>query len=184
MAEKFLGVKDKQKEAFKILSKEFGYKNIMAAPRLVKVTVSVATGSAMKRDKKRNDIVMDRLAKITGQKPTLRKAKMSVASFKTREGDQIGVAVTLRGARMLGFIDKTLNVALPRTKDFRGINRTSVDNIGNITFGIKEHTIFPEIHDEELKDVFGMAVTLVTTAKTKEEATKFFELVGIPFKKA
>ena len=183
MAEKFLSVKDKQKLSFEKLSKEFGYKNVMAAPHLVKVTVSVATGSAMKRDKKRNELVIDRLAKITGQKPTLRKAKMSVASFKTRQGDQIGVAVTLRGARMIGFLDKVLNVALPRTKDFRGINRTSVDNMGNMTFGIKEHTIFPEIADEELKDIFGMAVTIGTTAKTKEEAIKFFELIGIPFKK-
>jgi large subunit ribosomal protein L5 len=177
-------VQEIEKKSFETLSKEFGYKNVMAAPRLTKVTVSVATGSAMKKDRKRNDIVLDRLMKITGQKATLRKAKMSVASFKTREGDQIGVAVTLRGARMFGFLDKVFNVALPRTKDFRGLNRTSVDNIGNMTFGIKEHTIFPEIKDEELKDIFGMAVTLVTTAKTKEEATKFFELIGIPFKKA
>ena len=179
-----MSVADKQKESFKTLSKEFGYKNVMAAPHLVKVTVSVATGSAMKRDKKHNDLVLDRLSKITGQKATLRKAKMSVASFKTREGDQIGVAVTLRGARMIGFLDKVLNVSLPRTKDFRGLNRTSVDNMGNMTFGIKEHTIFPEIADEELKDVFGMAITIGTTATTKEEATKFFELIGIPFKKA
>ena len=180
----FKSVKEIEKEAFATLSKEFGYKNIMAAPRLTKVTISVATGSAMKRDKKRNDLVMDRLAKITGQKPTLRKAKKSVASFKTREGDQIGVAVTLRGDRMFGFLDKVLNVSLPRTKDFRGLNRTSVDAIGNMTFGIKEHTIFPEIKDEELKDVFGMAITMGTTAKTKDEATRFFELIGIPFKKA
>lgn len=179
-----VSVVDKQAKSFEILSKEFGYKNKMAAPRLVKVTVSVSTGSAMKRDKKRNDLVLDRLSKITGQKATIRKAKMSVASFKTREGDPIGVAVTLRGARMLGFLDKVLNVAIPRTKDFRGLNRTSVDDIGNMTFGIKEHTIFPEIKDEELKDVFGMAITMGTTAKTKEEATKFFELIGIPFKKA
>ncbi len=178
------GVQAIEQASFEKLSKQFGYTNMMAAPHLVKVSVSVATGSAMKRDKKRNDVVMDRLAKITGQKPTLRKAKKSVASFKTREGDQIGVAVTLRGARMYGFLDKLLNVSLPRTKDFRGINRTSVDAIGNMTFGIKEHTIFPEIHDEELKDVFGMAITLVTTAKTKEEAAAFFELLGIPFKKA
>lgn len=178
-----MSVQDKQKQAYAVLAKEFGYKNIMAAPRLVKVNISVATGSAMKRDKKFNDLVLDRLSKITGQKATVRKAKMSVASFKTREGDPIGVAVTLRGARMFGFLDKVLNVSLPRTKDFRGLNRTSVDNIGNMTFGIKEHTIFPEIHDEELKDVFGMAITLGTTAKTKEEATRFFELLGIPFKK-
>lgn len=184
MAKGFIGVKDIEKAAFEKMAKEFGYKNVMAAPRLVKVTVSVATGSAMKKDRKRNELVLDRLAKITGQKPTLRKAKMSVASFKTREGDEIGVAVTLRGDRMFGFLDKVLNVALPRTKDFRGLNRTSVDAIGNMTFGIKEHTIFPEIHDEELKDVFGMAITMVTTAKTKEEATRFFELIEIPFKKA
>jgi large subunit ribosomal protein L5 len=177
-------VVEKQKASFDILSKEFGYTNVMAAPHLVKVTVSVATGSAMKKDRKRNDIVMDRLAKITGQKPTIRKAKMSVASFKTREGDPIGVAVTLRGARMIGFLDKVFDVALPRTKDFRGLNRTSVDDIGNMTFGIKEHTIFPEIKDEELKDIFGMAITMVTTAKTKEEATRFFEILGVPFKKA
>jgi large subunit ribosomal protein L5 len=179
-----VSVLEKQKTSFDILSKEFGYKNIMAAPHLVKVTVSVSTGSAMKRDKKINDLVMDRLLKITGQKATIRKAKMSVASFKTREGDPIGVAVTLRGARMIGFLDKVFNVALPRTKDFRGLNRTSVDAIGNMTFGIKEHTIFPEIKDEELKDVFGMAITLGTTATTKEEATKFFEIIGVPFKKA
>jgi large subunit ribosomal protein L5 len=180
----FKGVQEIEKASFEKLSKEFGYKNVMASPHMTKVTVSVATGSAMKRDKKRNDLVVDRLAKITGQRPTVRKAKTSVASFKTREGDPIGVAVTLRGARMFGFLDKVFNVALPRTKDFRGINRTSVDDIGNMTFGIKEHTIFPEIKDEELKDIFGMAITMVTTAKTKEEATKFFELIGVPFKKA
>lgn len=177
-------VQEIQKASFEKLKNEFNYKNVMAAPHLQKVVISVATGTAVKKDRKRNEFVMDRLSKITGQKATLRKAKKSVASFKTREGDPIGVAVTLRGARMFGFVDKLLNVTLPRTKDFRGINRTSVDNIGNITFGIKEHTIFPEIKDEELKDVFGMAVTLVTTAKTKEEATRFFELIGIPFKKA
>jgi large subunit ribosomal protein L5 len=179
-----LSVQEIEKLAFEKLSKEFGYTNKMAAPRLTKVSVSVSTGSAMKRDKKFNDLVMDRLTKITGQKPTVRKAKMSVASFKTREGDPIGVAVTLRGARMFGFLDKVFNVSLPRTKDFRGLNRTSVDDIGNMTFGIKEHTIFPEIKDEELKDVFGMAITLVTTSKTKEEATAFFDLIGVPFKKA
>ena len=180
----FMGVKEKQEASFATLAKQFGYKNKLAAPRLVKVTVSVATGTAMKKDKKRNDLVIDRLTKITGQRPTLRKAKQAVASFKTRIGDPIGVAVTLRGARMFGFLDKVLNVSLPRTKDFRGLNRTSVDNIGNMTFGIKEHTIFPEIKDEELKDIFGMAITLGTTAKTAEEATKFFEFIGIPFKKA
>ena len=175
--------KNKIAKSFDTMKGDFGYKNAMAAPKLMKVVVSVATGTMMKKDRHRNDLVMDRITKITGQKPSIRAAKQSVASFKIREGDKIGVAVTLSGARMIGFLDKVINVALPRTKDFRGLERKSIDNIGNMTFGIKEHTIFPEIKDEELKDVFGMAITMVTTAKTKAEAEKFFELMGIPFKK-
>jgi large subunit ribosomal protein L5 len=176
-------VRDLEKKSFETLKKEFDYKNVMAAPHLEKVVVAVATGSLIKKDRNKNDFIMDRLTKITGQKPSIRVAKKAVASFKTREGDKIGVAVTLRGKRMYGFLDKLFNVSLPRTKDFRGVNRTSVDGIGNITFGIKEHTIFPEISEEEIKDIFGMAITIVTSAKTKGEATKFLELVGVPFKK-
>ena len=130
-----------------------------------------------------HNVVAGRLAIIAGQKPSGRPAKKSIASFKLREGEVIGQLVTLRGARMFGFLDKVLNVSLPRTKDFRGINRTSVDNIGNLTFGIKEHTIFPEIHDEELKDVFGLAVTIVTNVKNKKEAEAFLTYLGFPFKK-
>jgi large subunit ribosomal protein L5 len=126
---------------------------------------------------------MDRLTKITGQRPTVRSAKKSVASFKVRQGDPIGVAVTLRGARMNHFLDKLIHIAIPRTKDFRGIDPKAVDNIGNMTIGIKEHSIFPETSDEDLKDVFGFAITLVSTAKGKEEALKFFTHLGIPFKK-
>jgi large subunit ribosomal protein L5 len=126
---------------------------------------------------------LDRLSKITGQKPALRQAKKSIASFKIRQGDPVGVSVSLRGTRMYGFLDKLLNIALPRTKDFRGIESKIVDSIGNATIGIKEHTVFPETVDEELKDVFGMAVTVVTTAKSKEEAKEFFDLIGVPFKK-
>lgn len=177
-------VYSKAQKSFETLSSEFGYKNKLAAPRLTKVVVSVATGSMMKKDRNRNDLVVDRLTKITGQKPNVRKAKQSVATFKIREGDEIGVAVTLRGKKAHALLDKIIDVALPRTKDFRGLERKTVDNIGNMTFGIKEHTIFPEIKDEELKDVFGMAITLVTTAKSNKEATRFFELIGIPFKKA
>lgn len=176
-------VKQKENKAFGALSKEFGYKSKMASPKLVKVVVAVGTGSAIKRDKNRNDFILGRLAKITGQKPATRGAKKSIASFKVRTGDPIGVLVTLRGARMYTFLDKLINVAIPRTKDFRGMETKIVDNIGNLTMSIKEHTIFPETGDEELKDVFGMAVTLVTTAKTKKEATEFFRLIGIPFKK-
>jgi len=176
-------VKQKEKKAYSTLKAKYGYKGVMASPHLEKVVIAVGTGSGLKRDKDRNKFVMDRLAKITGQKPATRGAKKSIASFKVREGDPIGVLVTLRGARMYGFLDKLINVAIPRTKDFRGIDRKIVDNIGNLTMSIKEHTIFPETGDEELKDVFGLAITIVTTAKTKPEATEFFELIGIPFKK-
>lgn len=176
-------IKEKQKKAYSKMKELFGYKNTMATPRLVKVVVSVGTGTATKRDKNHNDFVVGRLAKITGQKPSLRSAKKSIASFKIRTGDPVGVMVTLRGARMYSFLDKLINVAIPRTKDFRGIDQKIVDNIGNLTLSIREHTIFPETGDEELKDVFGMAVTIVTTAKTKNEALEFFKLLGIPFKK-
>ncbi len=176
-------VQEKIASAFDVMKSEFKYKNKLQAPRLQKITLSVATGRAMKQDKKKNEFVIGRLNKIVGQKAVERQAKKSIASFKTRTGDKIGVSVTLRGARMYGFLEKLLDTSLPRTKDFRGIKRTSVDEIGNLTFGIKEHTIFPEIHDEELKDIFGMAVTLTTTAKDKKEAIKFFEIIGIPFKK-
>jgi large subunit ribosomal protein L5 len=175
--------KEKAAKAFETLKGEFGYTNVNAAPKLTKVVISVATGSAMKRDRNRNKLVLNRLSKITGQMPSITKAKKSVASFKLREGEEIGVRVTLRGKNMYAFLDKLFAVALPRTKDFRGLNETGIDSMGNYTFGIKEHTIFPEIHDEELKDIFGMAVTLVTTAKDKKEAKAFLSLIEVPFKK-
>ena len=177
-------VKNKEKKAYSTLKSKYDYKNVMASPRLVKVVVASGTGSGLRRNKDHNKLVLERIAKITGQKPATKSAKKSIASFKTRIGDPVGVMVTLRGARMYGFLDKLINVAIPRTKDFRGIERKIVDSIGNLTMSIKEHTIFPETGDEELKDVFGLAVTIVTTAKSKPEATEFFELIGIPFKKA
>jgi large subunit ribosomal protein L5 len=176
-------IKQKEKKVFATLKGKYNYKNTMAAPHLVKIVIATGTGSGLKRDKDRNTFIMGRLAKITGQKPATRGAKKSIASFKVRIGDPIGVMATLRGARMYGFLDKLINVAIPRTKDFRGIDRKVVDNIGNMTMSIKEHTIFPETGDEELKDVFGMAVTIVTTAKTKQEAIDYLEFLGIPFKK-
>ena len=183
MTKQSIGVKEKIENSFEEMSKAFGYKNKLASPKITKVSVSVATGSAMKKDRKKNEFIVDRLAKITGQKPVIRKAKQSNASFKIRQGDAIGVSASLRGKRMYAFLDKIINLAIPRTKDFRGIERKTIDNMGNMTFGIKEHTIFPEIRDEELKDVFGMAITIVTTAKTKEEAEKLLEIINIPFKK-
>ena len=176
-------VKQKEKKAYSTLKAKYGYKNVMASPRLVKVVIASGTGSGLKRNKDHNKLVLERLAKITGQRPATKSAKKSIASFKIRIGDPVGVMVTLRGARMYGFLDKLINVAIPRTKDFRGIERKIVDNIGNLTMSIKEHTIFPETGDEELKDVFGLAITIVTTAKSKPEATEFFELIGVPFKK-
>jgi large subunit ribosomal protein L5 len=163
--------------------KEFGYKNPFAAPRLTKIVVSVGTGSKMKKDREATTKIAERLARIVGQKPAVRAAKQSVAGFKIRQGDQVGLSVTLRGARMHDFLDKLVHVALPRTKDFRGLNTSTVDAMGNMTLGIKEHTIFPETADEDLRDVFSLAVTLVSTAKTKKEAFAFFQHLGIPFKK-
>ncbi len=180
---KHLTVKEKNDNAFDAMKGDFGYKNKMAVPRLVKVIISTATGTGMKKDPKRNEHIINRLAKITGQKSNVRGAKKSVASFKIRTGDPIGVTVTLRGARMYGFLEKLINIAFPRTKDFRGLDRKSLDSIGNVTLGIKEHTIFPETGDEDIRDVFGMAITVVTTAKNKKEAEKFFEHLGMPFKK-
>ena len=176
-------VKQKTEKAYGAMKDSFGYKNKLSAPRLVKVVVASGTGTAMKKDRNRNDFIVDRLAKITGQRPTVRGAKQSIASFKIRTNDPVGVAVTLRGEQMYSFLDKFINVAVPRMKDFRGFDTKGVDNIGNITIGIKEHTVFPETSDEELKDVFGFGLTIVTTAKTKEEAIQFFTQIGIPFKK-
>lgn len=176
-------VKEKEKETFEKMKSVFHYKNAMAAPKMKKIVVNTGTGTPMKKDKNKNDAIAERLAKITGQKPALRGAKQSVSSFKVRQGDPIGIAVTLRGSRMYAFLEKLISIALPRTKDFRGINRGAVDNVGNLTIGIKEHTIFPETADEDIRDVFGMSITLVSTAKNKKEGTAFFELLGIPFKK-
>ncbi len=148
-----------------------------------KIVLNIGTGTLMKKDKNKNDFISDRLSKITGQKPAPRGAKKSVASFKIRQGDPIGMIVTLRGKMMYNFIEKLINIALPRTKDFRGINRKAVDNIGNLTIGIKEHTIFPETADEDIKDVFGIAITLVSSAKNYQEGLTFYEILGVPFKK-
>lgn len=174
--------KTKEAEAQKAL-KEFAYKNAMAAPRLKKIVVSVGIGSGMKKDRERGDKVALRLAKITGQKASPRAAKKSVAGFKIRQGDPVGLAVTLRGARMYSFMDKLINIALPRTKDFRGLSLSNVDAMGNMTLGIKEHSIFPETSDEDLRDVFSMAITIVSSAKSKKEAEAFFTHLGMPFKK-
>ena len=170
--------KQKQQTAFTALKEAFGYTSPMQGPRISKVIVSSGVGK--KRDAKQLELIEDRLARITGQKPSPRAARISIASFKVRQGDTVGLQVTLRGARMFDFLDKLIHIALPRTRDFRGLSPASIDEMGNLTIGIREHTIFPETSDEDLKDVFGLAITIVTTAKTKKEAEAFFRHVGLP----
>jgi len=173
-------IKEKQNKVFDVLKKDLGYKNPMQTPKIEKVIISIGAGS--KTDKNKREIITDRLSKITGQKPAPRGAKQSIAAFKTREGDVVGYQVTLRGERMNDFLEKLFNVALPRTKDFRGVKRSSVDEMGNCTIGIPEHTIFVESPNEDVKDIFGFAITIVTSAKNKEEAEKYLEYMGMPFK--
>jgi large subunit ribosomal protein L5 len=175
-------VKELQKNTFDTLKENFGYKNKLQAPKLVKVVISTGVGKT-KADKKKMELIVDRLKKITGQKPAERLAKKSIASFKVREGQLSGFQVTLRGPKMYDFMDRLLNIALPRTRDFRGIKREAVDAVGNYSLGIKEHTIFPETSDEDIRDVFGLSITVVTTAKSKKECEVFLEHLGFPFKK-
>lgn len=172
---------DLNKDSFKTLKTTLGLENVMQAPHLSKIVISTGFGSV--KDKKKIELIADRLAKITGQKPAVRATKKAIATFKTRVGDPIGYQVTLRGPRMYEFLDRFIHVSLPRTKDFRGLSRTSVDAMGNYTIGIKEHTIFPETSDEDLKDVFGMSVTLVTTSDNKKSTLAFLEHIGMPLKR-
>lgn len=170
--------KQKEQSVYEALKGEYGYTSLMQRPRITKIVVSSGVGK--KRDKKQLEIIADRLAQITGQKPTARAARLSIASFKVREGDTVGMQVTLRGARMYDFIDKVIHIALPRTRDFRGLSAKAIDANGNFTIGIKDNTIFPETSEEDLKDVFGLAITIVTTAKSKAEAEAFFRHIGMP----
>jgi len=172
-------VKEKEKKMFELKKDAFGYTNIFMAPRVVKIVVNAGTGST--KDKNKIEVIQDRLAKITGQKSSPRIAKKSIATFKLREGETVGFATTLRGNRMYNFLDKLINVAIPRMRDFKGLSRTSIDGMGNYTIGIKEHSIFPETADEDLRDVFGFNITIVTSAKTREEAEALLEQIGLPF---
>lgn len=174
-------LQEKQNTAFDALSADFGYENKMEVPRLKKVVITSGIGSVS--DPEKIELIRDRLAKITGQKPVPTTAKQSIASFSTRTGDVLGYKVTLRGTEMRNFIDKLIHLTLPRTKDFRGISRDTIDEMGNISIGISEHTSFPETSDEELKNVFGIGVTIVTSAEDKESAEAYLEHIGIPFQK-
>ena len=164
------------------LMKKFGYKSVMLIPKLDKIVINVGAGEA-KDNAKAIDSISSDIAKITGQKPVVCKAKKSVANFKLREGMPIGVKVTLRGERMWEFMDRLFNVALPRVRDFRGINPNAFDGRGNYSLGVKEQLIFPEIEYDKIDKVRGMDVCFVTTAKTDEEGRELLKLMGAPFEK-
>ena len=164
------------------LMKKFSYKSVMQIPKLDKIVINVGAGEA-KENAKAIDAIMADLMKITGQRPMICKAKKSVANFKVREGMNIGVKVTLRGERMYEFMDRLVNVALPRVRDFRGINPNSFDGRGNYNMGIKEQLIFPEIEYDKIDKVRGMDICFVTTAKTDEESRELLTLMGAPFAK-
>ena len=164
------------------LMKKFGYKSVMQIPKLEKIVVNVACGEARENAKVMDAVVKD-LSAITGQKPVLTTAKKSIANFKLREGMNIGVKVTLRGDRMYEFVDRLFNVALPRVRDFRGINPNSFDGRGNYNLGIKEQLIFPEIDYDKIDKVRGMDICFVTTANTDEESRELLSLMGAPFAK-
>ena len=164
------------------LMKKFGYKSVMQIPKLEKVVVSVSSGEA-KDNSKMIDAIVGDLTKITGQKPVLCRARKSVANFKLREGMVIGAKVTLRGERMYEFVDRLFSLALPRVRDFRGINANSFDGRGNYSMGIKEQLIFPEIEYDKIDKIRGMDICCITTAKTDEEARELLTLMGAPFAK-
>ncbi len=169
------------KEVVPAMMKERGYKNVMEVPRLEKIVVNMGLGEAI-HNIKILDSAVEELALITGQKPVITKAKRSIASFKLREGMSIGCMVTLRKDRMYEFLDRLIHVAIPRVRDFRGLNSRSFDGRGNYTLGIREQIIFPEIDYDKVEKVKGMNITIVTTAKTDDEARLLLALLGMPFR--
>ncbi|HKL76616.1 MAG TPA: 50S ribosomal protein L5 [Halanaerobiales bacterium] len=164
------------------LKEKFDYDNIMEIPEVEKISINVGLGDA-KEDPKLLDSVVEDIAKITGQQPTVTRAKTSIANFKIREGMPIGVKVTLRGELMYEFLYKMISITLPRIRDFRGISADSFDGRGNYSLGIKEHTVFPEINVDDVNKVHGLEVTIVTSAESDEEAFELLDLMGMPFRK-
>ena len=163
------------------LTKEFGYKNPMAVPRLEKIVVSMGVGKAV-QDRKFLDLAQKDLMMITGQKPLVCKAKKSVSNFKVRAGDKTGLKVTLRGVRMYEFLDRLVSLAIPRVRDFRGLNPNGFDGRGNYSMGLNEQSVFPEIDPAKMEFQQGMNITFVTTAKTDDESRRMMSLFGMPFK--
>ncbi len=175
-------LKDKyQQEVVLALTKEFGYKNVMAVPRIHKVVVNMGLGEATS-NAKIVDTGADELARITGQKPVTRRSKKSIAAFKVRRGMPIASMVTLRGERMWEFLDRLMNIALPRVRDFKGVPPRGFDGRGNYTLGLRDQLLFPEIDYMKVDKARGMNVSVVTTAKTDEEARKLLQFMGMPFR--
>src|SRR5436190_17614818 len=168
-------------EVIPALQKEFGYKNVMAVPKVTKVVVNMGLGEATS-NAKIIDTGAEELGKITGQKAAVRKAKKSIAQFKVRQGQPIGTMVTLRGDRMFEFLDRLMNIALPRVRDFRGVSQKGFDGRGNYTLGLKDQLLFPEIDYMKVDKARGMNISVVTTAKTDEESRKLLQLLGMPFR--
>jgi large subunit ribosomal protein L5 len=169
-----------QKEVVPALMQRFAYKNIMEVPRLEKTVINMGVGDAI-QDAKALDVAVGDMTKITGQKPVVTRAKKSIANFKLRQGMAIGCKVTLRGKRMYEFLDKLMNIALPRVRDFRGVSGKAFDGRGNYALGIKEQLIFPEIEYDKVEKIRGMDVIVVTTARTDEEAKELLRAMGMPF---
>lgn len=170
-----------QEEVMQAMQQEFQYENVMQIPQIVKIVVNTGVGEALDNAKALDGAVAD-LTLITGQKPVITKARKSIANFKLREGRAIGVKVTLRGDRMWAFLDRLINVALPRTRDFRGISPKGFDGRGNFTLGLREQLIFPEVQYDKIDKVRGMEISVVTTAQTDEEARRLLKLLNFPFK--
>jgi len=171
-----------QKEITPALMKALGMKNVMEIPRIKKVVVNIGLGEAMDNPKALDAAVID-LTAITGQKPVITKARKSIANFKLREGRAIGTAVTLRGERMWSFLDRLMNIVLPRVRDFRGVSAESFDGRGNYTLGLREQIIFPEIEYDKVDKVRGLEITIVTSAQTDDQAAALLAMLGMPFRK-
>lgn len=177
-------LKDKYvKEAVPAMKDHFGYKNDLAVPKIVKVNINVGLPRAItEKDPKYIDLIKSTLVKISGQKPVETKARTSIAGFKIRQGLVVGLMVTLRGGRMYDFLDKLINVALPRTRDFNGLSAKGVDQSGNFSLGMREHLVFPEISSEDVQKIHGLQVVVTTTAHSREKGLELFKLLGFPFK--
>jgi large subunit ribosomal protein L5 len=172
-----------QNEVRPQLQREFELRNVMQVPRLEKVVVNIGVGSETQSDSKALDAAVNDLTIITGQKPVIAKARKSIANFKLREGKPIGVKVTLRGQRMWAFLDRLMNVALPRVRDFRGVPPEAFDGRGNYTLGLREQLVFPEIEYDKIDKLRGMEITVVTTARNDEQGRRLLQLLGMPFSK-